>query len=658
MNGFSLRRNLVFDWNIVAYRIDRLLPNGAVLIERIEDGELQLVQRDVLLQEFSAGRISTERCGDPSAKTRVHTRPSADISENERDEMRRRLTYLQALVEAGGPVFTPEFTRPIVKETAEQLGDDKPPSAATLYRWHCHYRQSNDPTALIPRFDRRGSRAMRQHDRVIELAEQSMEEAFHASPKAGAKDVFVLLKGKIQDENGKRFADEQLLVPSLRTVHRLMQRVDMYDLGVFREGKVQAAKRYRINKRGATASNILERVEVDHTPLDLFLICERSFLPLGRPTLTLFLDRFSRMPIGYHLSFGGPSAAAVMGGLRHAILPKIPLEPVFDALRIDHKWPCHGVMDFLVLDNGLEFHGKDLESVALDIGFRLQFCPKHAPHFKGAIERFFKTLNHFFVHQLPGTSMARLQERGDYDPAKHAVLTLAQFKYVLEKWLLDVYAQTVHRGIGVTPWAKWQQGEKGRITKMPPSRQALDRRIGLVAERSLRRDGLWLNNIRYSGEALGPVLCKFGQGCRVRVLYNHEDLGEVQVWAPDSDEPISVQAVDYDYAKGLTSYQHELICAKLREEGTATENRHARDRAKYELAQSIQALMASRKQGRRRQAAALSGLTSTNPSRGVEAPRGPKQEPKRVKRVVEQQSKESPPVLPSFRIPRKGGQHG
>lgn len=657
MNGFSLRTNLVFDWDSVAHRIDRLPPNGTVLVERVEDGELKLVQREELLREFSAGRISTEGVGSLTPKVCLYTRPTADIPEKDREEMRRRWTYLEAMTDAGGPVFTPEFAQPIVERTAKQLADSRPPSVTTLYRWHCRYRQSNDPTALIPRLDRRGSRAMRQHDRVIELAVQSIEEAFHASPKAGAKDVYVLLKGKIQDENVRRFADEPLLVPSLRTVYRLLERTEVHDLTVLREGKAQADKRYRINKQGVTTSNILERVEVDHTPLDLFLICERSFLPLGRPILTLFIDRFSRMPTGYYLSFGGPSAAAVMGGLRHSILAKDQLEPVLEGLRIEHEWPCHGRMDVLVLDNGLEFHGKDLESVAFDLGVRLQFCPKHAPQFKGAIERFFKTLNHFFVHQLPGTSMARLQDRGDYDPTKHAVLTLAQFKYVLEKWLLDVYSQTVHRGIGVTPWAKWHQGQKRRIPQMPPSRQSLDRRIGLVAERSLRRDGLWLNNIRYSGEALGPVLCKFGQGCRVRVLYNHEDLGEVQVWAPDSDEPISVQAVDYDYAKGLTSYQHELICAKLREEGAATENRHARDRAKYELAQSIQALMASRKQGRRRKAAALSGLTSTNPSRGVEAPRDPKQEPRRVKRVVEQQSKESPPVLPSFRIPRKGGQH-
>ena len=651
MSGFSLRQNLVFNWNSVAFRIDRLPPSGSVLIERLEDGEFKVVEKDELLRDFSAGRISADQDAGRITKSRTYARPMADIPESLRNEARRRLMYLRALEVRGGPKFTPAFVRPIAQQVAAGIGDKTPPSATTLYRWHCHYRQASDSASLLPRFDRRGSRDLRQEDRVIQLADEAIEEAFLTSPKAGANLVHTLLTGKIDQENARRFGDIPLKKPSLRTVFRLMGRLERYDLAVLKEGKPSADKRFRINKQGVKVSNILERVEVDHTPLDLFLICEKSFLPLGRPTLTMLIDRYSRLPIGYYLSFGAPSAAAVMGALRHAILPKTRLKQAIPGLDIEHQWPCYGVMDVLVLDNGLEFHGNDLESVAFDLAIRLQYCPKHAPQFKGAIERHLKTVNYFFAHLLPGTSMARLQERGDYDPAKHAVLTLAEFKYVFEKWLLDIYAQTVHRGIGVTPWAKWHEGQSRRPLILPNSLQALERRIGLVTERSLRRDGLWLNNIRYSGEVLGPVLRKFGEGVRVRVLYNHEDLGDVQVWAPDSDEPITVQAVDYDYAKGLTSLQHDQICAKLRDEGAATEDRHARNRAKYELAQSILALMASRKQRNRRRAVALVGLTSANPSKELTTNSTP--QPKKVVRTVEQPSEMPPPVLPSFRILRK-----
>ncbi|UGA40206.1 hypothetical protein JOS77_13220 [Chromobacterium haemolyticum] len=141
--------------------------------------------------------------------------------------------------------------------------------------------------------------------------------------------------------------------------------------------------------------------------------------------------------------------------MRHAILPKKPAKQVVQGVLAEHRWPCYGVMQELICDNGLEFLGTTLETIALDLGIGLQFCPKRQPRFKGVIERFLKTVNYYFTHQMPGTSLASFTERGDYDPQKHAVLTLGEFTHLFEKWLLDVYAQTVHRGIGTTPWAKW-----------------------------------------------------------------------------------------------------------------------------------------------------------------------------------------------------------
>jgi len=40
---------------------------------------------------------------------------------------------------------------------------------------------------------------------------------------------------------------------------------------------------------------------------------------------------------------------------------------VIPNLRVEHTWPCYGVMDCLALDNGLEFHGSALEGAAMDL---------------------------------------------------------------------------------------------------------------------------------------------------------------------------------------------------------------------------------------------------------------------------------------------------
>jgi putative transposase len=265
-----------------------------------------------------------------------------------------------------------------------------------------------------------------------------------------------------------------------------------------------------------------------------------------------------------------------------------------------------------VLDNGLEFLSRDLESVALDLGFDLIFCPKFEPWFKGRIERFLKTINYFFAHQLPGTSFSRYYLRGDYDPQKHAIITFSELKHVFEKWLLDVQAQTLHKGISNTPYAQWQEGATRREPTLPANVRTLNRRIGHVTERSLRRDGLQIDGIRYNGEAANQIVRAYGVGVKVRVVSDSEDLGDIEIWGPESQTPVSVPAVHYAYAKGLTKLQNECVQTLLREKGRAAVDIETLQQAKYAIAQSVQSLMQSRKQRDRRRAAAIRGMSSNH----------------------------------------------
>lgn len=138
---------------------------------------------------------------------------------------------------------------------------------------------------------------------------------------------------------------------------------------------------------------------------------------------------------------------------------KISLEEVIIALRNDRHLLSdpYGILKAIqdgvipdeadhVMHEGASLYPQSF-SAALDI--RIQYCPKHQPRFKGVVERYLKTINYFLAHQLPGTSFARMHHRGEYDPLKHAVLTLAEFKHIFEKWVIDIYAQQKHRTLGV-----------------------------------------------------------------------------------------------------------------------------------------------------------------------------------------------------------------
>lgn len=616
MAGFALRKSMVFDWDGTEYRIDRIQQNGQLLLERNADGHISVVSREHLLAEYREGKITTKTMESSANQSLIPTfsRPLCELPDAIRKAVARRKHYLDSILDHGEPVFTPEYLKPLIEQAAVVIGDDKPPGVTSIYRWYQRFELSGDPRAVIPRSDLRGPNQSRQSDLILRLLTEALEEAFKASPKATGPSIYTRLLGKIDNENQKSLGSEPIKPPALRTVYRLIARIEAYETVVLKEGKAVAKRCFHISKTGTKTTRILERAEADHTPLDLFLIDEKTWLPLGRPTLTVIIDHYSRMLLGYYLSFESPSTAAVMGALRHAILPKNVADPVIANLKIVNAWPCFGLFEVLVVDNGLEFHGNDLESVAYDLGIRLQYCPKHEPRFKGVVERYLKTVNYYFAHQLPGTSFAKFYQRGDYDPQKSAILTFAEFKQIFEKWIVDVYAQELHRGIGTTPSARWQESITHSEPTLPADLRTLQRRIGRVTERSLRREGIFLHGTRYNGDELGPILRGFGEGVKVRLVYDPEDLGEIQVWGPNDQEPVTVKALDYAFAKGLTVRQNEFIRQLLREQGIAAVDRIALERARYELAQTIETLMTNRKLKARNRSGRLRGISSSKPN--------------------------------------------
>lgn len=631
MSAFSFRVGLVFEWSGVRYRIEKLQPNEQVLLEQVDNGSSRLVTRADLLDAYCDTGPTGIKATVAEEVRRIHfSRPLSDLPSEVQAEVRRRKHYIDIVAQQGRPSFSRGYLLPLLHQAAEIIADKKKPSVATFWRWWRRYQVSQDVRSLAPR-----SRARLQRNgqsELFDMLREAIAEAMAISPLANAGTVHTALARRIETANRRRLDEDQLRTPCLRTVQRLLNDAPKYDLAVLREGKTAADRKFRMVVRSVKTNHVLERVEVDHTPLDLFLIDEKTMLPLGRPIVTILIDHKSRMVLGYYVGFGQPSTAAVMSALRHAILPKKAAAPAIPGLTVVNAWTCYGRPLALILDNGLEFHSGDLESVALDLGITLQFCPKREPRFKGAVERFLRTLNYSFAHQLPGTSFARMHQRGDYDPAKQALMTLAEFRHLFEKWLLDIYGQTFHRGAKGMPLALWNEGAQQTTLELPPDRAALQRRIGMVEERALQHYGIDLHNVRYCGPSLSRLLDLHGPGTPVRVVLDPDDIGEIQVWGPQDQEPVAVRAQLYEQYQGTTLVQARFMHEKTREMGLATHDPQALSRAKAELAESVLQLLGSRKQRDRRRSAELRGLSATrpaksggqeNPSRPVPAPSVP-----------------------------------
>ena len=109
---------------------------------------------------------------------------------------------------------------------------------------------------------------------------------------------------------------------SRETMRQIGLTTDRYQLMRARHGTMVANLKRKPRSAGVATTRPLERVELDHFLCDVHLICGKTGVPLGRPWLTLAVDHYSGMVVGFHLSFAPPSAASVLAALRMAILPK------------------------------------------------------------------------------------------------------------------------------------------------------------------------------------------------------------------------------------------------------------------------------------------------------------------------------------------------
>jgi putative transposase len=593
--------------------IARIDDNGRVQLEAAGDGAITAMSKENLLTLFAKKSLqfTGDDLGTSPPDIPLLGRPLSTFPDDIQAKAIRKKKYLDWLLARGPLTTTPAALKPLILECARTLDDPCPPSPSSIYRWTRRLRLAKgDYRTLVDRVERRGG-GSRLPGAVLSLLQQAIDTVYLVREKTTGRDVFYALIHRLQKENESRKAPEKLPTPSLSTIYRAIKSLDAYDVVAARQGERIAKIKFRTSGRGPQGTHILERVEIDHTPLDLFVIDEKTLLPLGRPTVTVALDKFSRMVIGIYVGFDGPSVSAVLRCLRHAILPKWYVKERYPD--IEHDWPCYGQITELFCDNGLEFHSTELARVALELHTILTFCPKRKPWMKGSVERFLKTMNYQFAHALPGTSLARWFHREDYDPLSQAVVTHEQLCHVLHRWVIDVYAQSLHRGINTTPYRKWQEGAAQHSLPLPASADLLDITIGDTHRRVLSHEGIELGGLRYNDVALLPIRQKHGERVEVEVISYFDDISTIAVIDPDSKTPIVVQALDQGYAQGLTREQHRLLCARAREVNAGIVNNVALARARMEIRDLVSGLALNKSQRKRQRSAKIRAIGTGKP---------------------------------------------
>lgn len=560
MKTASLHVGLHLTLNNVEYEIDRINGMNCYLI-RIKDGAIEVIEKKDIAMLLSQGSIVLQRQNIIESKAKL-TVDLSTLSRDDRSTITNKLHFVKRACRVLGPKPTRVNLDDVIEQVANKLNLDAP-SVSTVFRWWKKWSESHqDPMVLLNK--RSGSSKNRKLNKIV-ISEfyEAINEVYLTTQCVTKWAVSDVLYGRLKSLRRKGHSENETKMPSRAQFYRLFDKLDPYEVMRARKGQSVAEKHFRITGAGPVVNRILERVEVDHSPLDVMVIDKVTQEAIGRPNLTVYIDYYSKMMLGMEIGFEPPSSVSVMRALKNSILTK---EYISKFPRVKEKWESYGIPHALICDNGSEFHSHDLKRVCEELNIELQYCPKRNPHYKGAVERYIKTLNNAVSHNLPGTTKTNINERGDYESIKHAVCTLDDVIALVHEWFVNIYQNTQHRTTLRTPAKLWKEGLSIVEPVLPESAEKLDIITCKQAIRMLSHKGIELNNLFYKEDFLFELRRRNINNYQVSIRYDPMDLGYIWVLDEINNEFLKVSCTTRG-TNGLSERAYKAIRKREKEKG-------------------------------------------------------------------------------------------
>lgn len=435
----------------------------------------------------------------------------------------------------------------------------KKPSVRSVQRWLSAYAEGYcSIRALVPLRANKGNRSAKVDKRVESYIKLAIDY-FKAAEKPSVASAYDELATRIIFDNTK-ITDEnmKMKVPSKTTLVKRIAKEAPRELMLAREGKEKTRKEYRVAKLPQEISLILQRVEIDHTTLDLFIVDEKTNLILGRPNVTSILDYKSKAVLGFYIGFEKASYLSVARALRHAILPKNYIEKEYPC--VVNKYEVYGLPKVIVVDRGKDFESNAFKDACLDLNIRIQRNPARHAWYKGTIESYFDKVNRQLLNDKSGKVFPNILDTNNYDPLKNAVITMGLFMEIFHIWVVDVYHQKkVSRGT-IIPRVSWDE-DRDKVPLRTVNPTALEIVLAETKKATNNKGGIGFLSIQYDSDDLFDLRAETGFK-KVNFKLNREDLGVIHVLDerdPRNKNYIEVPALNQSYAKGLSLHQHNII---------------------------------------------------------------------------------------------------
>jgi len=534
--GQVIWRNEI-EWEVVRADLEE------VLLEHRVTGAREQTKPFELLAEYCDGKLKVgqdkllelKRGTGQAGPTPIQLR-----SEAARVETARRIDYISRLERDGAFEGSQKELKDKIRDVSIERKEARPPHMTTVYRWRRKFVKSlREVQSLVARFDERGGKGVgRLQPEVEDLTHEKIDAFFRESKGCSAEVVLNAVCREIDLRNEYRVASERLRAPSLRTIQRRLVSLYAYELAVVRYGRKEAERRFANNLGTRPVWRILELVEIDHSPVDI-LVVDDNRIVIGRPWITVVLDRHSRCVLGFHLSLAGHGTEAVFEALRNAFLPKTYLAERYGDLGL--VWECFGWPERVLMDNGREFHAGAVVQALVELGCIGEYAESKEPNDKPHVERWLRTFNYSFVHRLPGTTLARVDQRIGFKAEDDACVTLEELDRMVHIWICNVYHPRPHGGLwGQSPISVWRQSAETMPPQLKMNAESLEITLAQRAESRIQKDGIDLNTFKYVSTELLMLRRMLPEKTKVDVKWPWHNAGHIWVWDPTETRYLTV----------------------------------------------------------------------------------------------------------------------
>lgn len=283
------------------------------------------------------------------------------------------------------------------------------------------------------------------------------------------------------------------------------------------------------------------RYEIDATIADIYLVDDNdSDKVIGRPTIYMVIDVFSRMVAGFYIGFDNASYPVAMKALISSFISKVEACARYGIDISEEQWPCVGIPDVLLADRG-ELMSHQANYLVDAIGVRLESAPPRRGDAKGIVERSFGAFQAKFKPYMPGVvSGNKVKKHGEKDYRVEAAVTISDF---VEIMLYSILAHNLNKplekydrapdmpeSLPSIPIELWRWGLQHRTGRLRSIDTDLAKILLLPRERvSVSELGVKLWGVIYSGKEVLQTgwMHRSSKVSRPKGLYAAYELGSV-----------------------------------------------------------------------------------------------------------------------------------